>query len=350
MGASEEGTVFRSYRLSLLWSVACLLCGGCTSSSVAVLTEPPGRPTPPSVLGHGTVAAIASNSRVLIFPPNGDTSTREFTLPSSPNSLAFDTRGSLYIGFLHGDYFVREVNVQSGERIRLIDLKQGWSSSSVATDDHNVLYVNTKAFIGGDIKLFRPEDRDKPYLEIKDPLTPLTILVARSALWVGYYGAFSDALARYRLRSTEQTGFTNVGTYLPDALAVNPEGSLIAAKVRRHGKSTVAVYDIKAGRWKQIHEGDTQAMAADDSGNLYVAQKSGRILLCSFSDCPHSFETNLEITTMVLSPVDGMLYVASNGLNNNKSGIYVYNPRTTSLVRTIPMGRSDVPRRLAIEP
>jgi hypothetical protein len=86
--------------------------------------------------------------------------------------LAFDRRGHLYYGFNggHDEYFVRELNVQNGERLRAIDLRPSWSFSSVATDDHNILYVNTKSFVGGDVKLFKPGET-KPYVEIKDPLT-----------------------------------------------------------------------------------------------------------------------------------------------------------------------------------
>ena len=335
----------------LLWLVAGMLCAGCSSSSVAVFTEAGSPPTPPAVLGSGTLAVLLSPSKVLIFPPNGDKSTREFDVPGSANSLAFDRRGHLFIGFLHGAYFVREVNVQTGDRVRLIELKDGTASSSIAVDDNNVLYVNTKSFIGGDIKLFRPEDRDKPYLTITDPLTPLTVQVVRNSLWVGYYGVATDAVARYRLRSTDQTGFDNVGVYLPSAaLAINPDGSLFAVKVRRNGKPTVIVSNINSGTWRPIHEGDTQTMVSDDSGNLYIAQKDSRILQCTFSACPYSFETNLVITTLALSPVDGTLYVGSNGVNNLKGGVYIYNPRTTSLVRSIVMARQEIPRSLAIEP
>jgi DNA-binding beta-propeller fold protein YncE len=151
------------------------------------------------------------------------------------------------------------------------------------------------------------------------------------------------------LRSKQQTWLKSVGTYLPTPVAVNPEGSLVAAKIRRNGKTTVSVYEVNSSRWTQIHEGDTQAMVADDSGNLYIAQKHSRILLCTFRDCPHSFETNLEITALALSPLDGMLYVATNGATNNKPGIYVYDPRTTSLVRYISTGKHR-PNHIAIEP
>lgn len=345
--------MFYSNRWSVFWIAASLFCAGCGGNAGSISPLPSSSPAPPIVFGRGSVAVIEGSSRILVAEPNADKFTRDFTLPGgSANSLAFDRRGHLYVGIVnHDEYFVREMDARDGKRLRLITLKPGWDHSSVATDDHNVLYVNTKSFIGGDIKLFRPEDVDKPYLEIKDPLTPLTILVARESLWVGYQGAFADALARDRLRSTQQTWFTNVGVYLGGHPAINPAATLIAAKVRRHGKGTVTVYPLdNPNRWKVVHEGDTQALASDDSGNLYIAQRKSRILLCTFSECPHSFETNLDITALALSPVDGMLYVATNGATNGKPGVYVYNPRTTSLVRYIPMARGNSPNRLAIEP
>ena len=68
--------------------------------------------------------------------------------------------------------------------------------------------------------------------------------------------------------------------------------------MRRHGKPTVAVYDLSSGRWKQIVESSIQAMVSDDSGSLYIGLRNGRILQCTFSDCPHSFETNVLISAL----------------------------------------------------
>src|SRR5581483_8504265 len=106
----------------------------------------------------GTLAVLTilnADNRISIFPPNSDKSTRDITPGAAANSLAFDKRGHLYYGMNagHDEYFVREVNVQTGERVRAIDLRPSWQFSSVATDDHNVLYVNTKSFIGGDVEL-----------------------------------------------------------------------------------------------------------------------------------------------------------------------------------------------------
>ena len=314
---------------------------------------PSSSPAPPGVLGRGTIAVfsrIGDRYRISIFPPNADKPSREITASTLVNSLAFDRRAHLYYGFNagHDEYFVREVNAENGARVRSIDLKPSWSFGSVATDDENVLYVNTKSFVGGDVKLFKPGET-KPYLEIKDPASPLTIQVARNALWVGFQGIASDGLGRYRLRSRDQTWFQSVGTYLPTQVAINPEGTMVAAKVRRSGRTGVSVYELKSSKWKQIHEGDTLALASDDSGNLYVAQRQSRILLCTFSECPHSFETHLDITAMAWNPLDGMLYVAAEGPTGKAPGIYVYDPRTTSFVRFIPTGK-ELPNRIAIEP
>ena len=291
---------------------------------------------------------IGGTYRISIFPPNADKPSREFTVSTLVNSLAFDRRAHLYYGFNagHDEYFVREVNAQSGTRVRSIDLRPSWSFGSVATDDENVLYVNTKSFVGGDVKLFKPGET-KPYLEIKDPASPLTIQVARGALWVGFQGALADGLARYRLRSRDQTWFQSVGTYLPTQVAISPEGSLVAAKVRRSGKTSVSVYELKSSKWTQIHEGETLALASDDSGNLYVARRHGRILVCTFRECLHSFETNLDITAMVWNPLDGLLYVTAEG--PNAPGMYAYDPRTTKLIRSISTGKL-LPNRIAIEP
>jgi DNA-binding beta-propeller fold protein YncE len=307
------------------------------------------------LLGRGTVAVIArgpSVTRVLIFPPHSDKFAREIPIHGShlvANSLAFDRRGHLYVGIndtsRDGRYHVVEFNLRDWVVVREIrDIPQ-WPHSSVAIDDQNVLYVNAKAFIGGDVKLFRRGDL-KPWLEIKDHRSPLTMLVARDSLWVGYEGAFADALARYRLRSTDRTWLQTIGANLPLKLAVNPEGSLIAAKLRRNSKSTIDVTDVQSGKRAQLLDGNgVEAMASDDSGHLYIGELHGTIHRCTFHSCFHSFETNSTVLALAVSPLDGTLYVAASG----KPSIQVYDPRTGSLVMYIPISGGS-PSRLAIEP
>jgi hypothetical protein len=326
---------------------AALLCAGCGGGGGGGFVPQPS-PEPPAVFGTGTLAVILSGSKVFVYPPNGDKPAREFSLPGFINSLAFDRRRHLYIGFNHGDYFVRDVDLQTGDRARLIDLQPGWNNGSVAVDSENVLYVNTKSSIGGDVKLFRTTDV-KPYLEIKDALTPLRIQVARNALWVSYYGLLTDAIGKYNLRSTKRANLQNVGAFLGTTLAVNPGGSLVATSVRRHGNPTVAVYDLGRSNWKTIVGSSIQTMVSDDDGNLYVGLRNGRILQCTFSDCPYSFETNVDITALALSPLDGMLYVGS-AKGEGRPAIYVYNPRTSARVRTIQLLGSEIPNVLALEP
>lgn len=342
-----------SHRWPFLWIVLNLLCAGCGGSSVTVPSQS-SSPTPPTVLARGTVAVVDHTSeatRILIFPPHSDKFAQEIPLGGPrlvANSLAFDRRGHLYVGLDNpsgnGKYEVLEVNVQSRKLIREITDLPSWSHSSVATDDENVLYVNTKAFAGGDVKLYRQGDT-KPWREIKDPHSPLTMLVARDSLWVGYEGLFADALARYRLRSTERTWFQHVSNYLPLQLAVNPQASLVAAKSRRNSKTTVQVTDVSSGKRAQLYAGETKAIASDDSGHLYIAELRGRIHPCTFRDCSQYFDTNATNLALAVSPLDGMLYVACIG----KSSIHVYNPRTGSLVMYIPIPGGS-PSQLAIEP
>jgi DNA-binding beta-propeller fold protein YncE len=343
----------RSRRWSLLYVAASVLWAGCNSGGVNV-PSPSNSPAPPVALGRGTVAVTERTptaTRVLIFPPHSDKFTQEFSIGGSrlvANSLAFDRRGHLYVGIndpsAGGKYEVLELNIQSRKIVREITGLPSWSHSSVATDGENFLYVNTKALVGGDVKLYRPADT-KPWLEIKDSLSPLTVLVARDSLWVGYEGAFADALARYRLRSRDRTWFTHTSNYLPLKLAVNPEGSLVAAKFRRNSRLTVAVTDVKSGKREQILEGSSEAMTSDDSGHLYIAELHGKIRTCTFHGCSHSFETNFTNLALAVSPLDGMLYVACSG----KSSIQVYDPRTGSQVMYIPIP-GGFPSHLAIEP
>jgi len=343
--------LFNSACRHIVSIVVCLAYTGCSGGSETL--PPPAGPPPPVVLGRGTVAVVdrtATATRILIFPPHSDKFTREISIGAqhlAANSLAFDRLGHLYVGIDNptgnGKYEVIEINVQSRKLVREITDLPSWSHSSVATDDENVLYVNTKAFAGGDVKLYRQGDT-KPWREIKDPHSPFTILVARGALWVGYEGLVADALARYRLRSTDRTWFQNVLNYLPLGLAVNPEATLVAARSRRNSKSTVQIVDVKSGKRNQIFEGSPRTIAADDSGNLYIAEQHGKIYPCTFHACSQFFDTDATNMAIAVSPLDGMLYVACAG----KSSVQVYDPQTRNRVMYIPI--SGVPSQLAIEP
>ncbi len=343
----------RLRRWSLLLVATSLFCVGCGGNTVTVPSPQPTSP-PPTVLGRGTVAVVDRTStatRILIFPPHSDKFTEEIPIGGSQlvaNSLTFDRRGHLYIGLdnptRNGTYEVLEVNVQSRKLVREITGLPSWSHSSVATDDEGVLYVNTKALAGGDVKLYREGDT-KPWREIKDAHSPLTILVARNSLWVGFEGLFADALASYRLRSTDRTWFEHVSNYLPLALAVNPEASLTAAKSQRTSKTTVQVTEVSCGKRTQLYGGDARAIASDDSGHLYIAELRGRIHPCTFRDCSQYFDTNATNVALAVNPLDGTLYVACIG----KSSIQVYNPRTRSQVMYIPI-LDGSPSQLAIEP
>ncbi len=307
------------------------------------------------MLSRGTVAVIERSStvtRVLVFPPHSDKFTREIPIHGShliANSLAFDRRGHLYVGIndasRNGRYHIVEFNLRDWKVVREINDIPQWSHSSIAIDDQSVLYVNTKAFVGGDVKLFRRGDT-KPWIEIKDHRSPVTMLLARESLWVGYEGALADALAGYRLRSTDRTWFQTVGANLPLKLAVNPEASLIAAKLRGKSKNTIEAIDVQSGKRARLLDGTgVEAMVSDDSGHLYIAQLQGIIHRCSFQSCSHSFDTGSTVLALALSPLDGMLYVAANG----KPSIQVYDPQTGSRVMYIPI-HGGFPSRLAIEP
>lgn len=344
----------RSSRWSLLCLAASLLCAGCSGSSVPVPPQPSSSPAPPIVLGRGTLAVAERSpaiTRVLIFPPHSDKPVREIPFHGEQldvNSLAFDRRGHLYVGVNDtsrgGHYHAVEFNLRDFTVVRDISVPQ-WSRSSVAIDGDNVLYVNTKALVGGDIKIFSRGERT-PSLEIKDHRSPVTILVASNSLWVGYEGALADALARYQLRSTDRTWLQTVGANLPVKLAVNPEGSLIAAKLWRNSKGTIDVTDVKSGKRAQILNGSgVEAMVSDDSGNLYIGELPGTIHRCTFQGCTNTFDTKSRIVALAVSPLDGMLYVASSG----KPSIQVYNPRTGNQVMYIPIA-GGYPKRLAVEP
>lgn len=345
--------MFGSRRRSLLFIGVSVLCAGCGGNGTTVPSTS-NSPSPPNVLARGTVAVVDHTStatRILLFPPHSDKATEELSLGGrnlGANSLAFDRRGHVYVGLNNplgnGKYEVLEINVQNRKLVREITDLPSWSHSSIATDDENVLYVNTKAFVGGDVKLYRPGDT-KPWREIKEPQSPVTMLVARSSLWVGYQGVFEDTLMRFRLRSTDRTWFRHVENNLPLALAVNPEASLIAAKSRRNSNTTVQVTDVNSGKRRQLYSANTTAMAADDNGNLYIAEQRSRIHPCTFHDCSQYFETDASNRALAISPLDGMIYVACDG----KPSIRVFSPRTRSQVLYIPIPGGS-PEQIAIEP
>jgi hypothetical protein len=355
--------VFHSHRWGFLQILVSVLWVGCSGSAATVPPQPSGPSSPPAVAGRGTVAVVSGQrvyepTHVSILLPNSDQIARKIPIEGShlhANSLVFDRRGHLYIGINDtssgGHYLIQEINVPNWTNVRLIGVPQ-WSHSSVAIDDENDLYVNTKAFIGGDIKIFRNNKETKPYLEIKDPHSPLTMLAGRDALWVGYEGALSNALARYRFRSTDRTWFELIGSAIPIALAVNPDGTLVAALVRRNSKNAVDVIDVKSGKRVRtlVESSSLPAMTSDESGNVYVSEatgggRKGKIYVCTFNGCHFSFEIISSIANaLAVSPLDGKLYVAAAG----KPGLQVYDQQTGRLVRNIAVGYD--PNVLAIEP
>ncbi len=344
---------------SLSWILVSLLWVGCSGSVSTVPSQPLVSPAPPIVAGRGTLAVInvadAAAKRVWIFPPHSDKFSREIIFHGSqfqPNSLAFDRRGSIYIGVndtsSNGAYRVLEVNLRDFKVAREIDGLRQWDRGSVGIDDQNNLYVATKAFIGGDIKIFRPNRETRPYIEIKDPLEPSKMLVGRDALWVGYTGAAGilNALTRYRLRSTDQTWVQSTGSDRSAALAANPDDSLLAVVLSLSQKNVVDVFDPKSRKRARILEGFGR-MTSDESGNLYIAERPDRVHVCSFSSCTRSFETphTWSPLAVAVSPLDGMLYVTTGG----KPSVEVYDPRTGKLVMRIAQ-KGFEPTALAIEP
>jgi hypothetical protein len=260
------------------------LCAGCNGGTDHLVPPPTVPPSPPNVTGRGTLAvANISNrnaKRVWAFPANSDRFTRELLFHGSKydlNSLAFDGKGNLYVGFNNtefaGTYGVVEVNLHNSDVIRELHVAQ-WPQSSVATDDHDNLYLNNKAFVGGDINMYGNNNDTKPYARIKNHRSPVTMTIGGGSLWVGYEGAPNNALARYRLRSTDETWFKTIGDDVPVSLAPNADGSLVAAFVKRKSNGrAVDVYDVKSGTRARtlLHQNNLAVMTGDNAGHLYIA-------------------------------------------------------------------------------
>ncbi|HEY1653639.1 MAG TPA: hypothetical protein VGF86_00840 [Candidatus Tumulicola sp.] len=355
-----------SRRWIFLWVVASLLSTGCSGSAgVIPVPQPSGSAGPPNALGRGTLAVISHKGPhqfVLIFPPNGDKFIRQIPIRDEHgqhlvgNSLAFDRRGHLYIG-MHdtspgGKYLILEVDLQSGAVVRFV-VVPGWSDSSVATDDENYLYVNTKATVGGDVEIFRNDRETHPYLRIKDHHIPVRIVVDRHGLWVGYFGLFAAVLARYRLRSTDRTLFQPIATNRIDALMLNPEGSLAAVLTKReNAKDVVDAIDVKSGKSvrKLAEAAHLTAMTRDESGDVFIGEQringgEWTIAVTNFSKAFYGRYASIGAPqALATSPLDGTLYVASRAT----SGIRVYNSKNGKLLKELSAG--DDPSALAFEP
>ena len=352
-------------RWSVLWIAIAALCVGCNGNVSHIVPPPTGSPSPPNVNGVGTLAVVNISNRgakrVWAFPPNSDQFTREILFQGSkydPNSVAFDGKGHLYVGFNNtefaGAYGVVEVNLQNSDVLREIRVAQ-WPLGSVATDDHDNLYLANKALIGGDVNLYGNNKDTKPYARIKNHRSPVTMTIGGGSLWVGYEGVPANALARYRLRSTDETWFKTIGDDVPISLATNADGSLLAAFVRRKSDGqAVDIYDVKSGTRARtlLHQNNLAAMTSDDAGNLYIAetgrQSTGdaKIHACTFRGCSITFQTrSVRAIATAVSPLDGKLYVTMAG----KPSVQVFNPKTGHLDRTIIM-REFEPTALSLEP
>jgi hypothetical protein len=352
-------------RWTISWIATATLCVGCNGNVSHIVPPPTGSPSPPNVNSVGTLAVVnisdRNAKRVWAFPPNSDQFTREIKFPDSkydPNSLAFDGKGHLYVGFNNtefaGSYGVVEVNLRNSDVLREIRVAQ-WPQSSVATDDQDNLYVANKALIGGDVNLYGNNKDTKPYARIKNHRSPVTMTIGGGSLWVGYEGVPNNALARYRLRSTEETWFKTIGDDVPISLAANADGSLLAAFVKRKSDGrAVDIYDVKSGTRARtlLHENNLAAMTSDGAGDLYVAETGqqgtgdAKIHACTFRGCSIALQTHSRrAIAMAISPLDGKLYVTMDG----KPSVQVFNTKTGNFERII-IRREFEPTALALEP
>jgi hypothetical protein len=354
-----------SLRQYILWIVPALLCAGC-SGSVGTNPPPPQplpSPGPPFIAEHGTLAVLdVANPKarqIRLFHPG---STREFATIVSPgeryhpNSLAFDRRGHLYIGTNDteglGEYTVSEFRVRDLERIREIGNLPRWSHSSVATDDQNYLYVNTPAFLGGDIKIYSPNVDRKPFLEIKDLGAPITTLPAPNLLWVASQTIHGSFLDGYEVRSRKGKFSHSLGGVNAGKIVVNADGdgSLAAVFSQRplSPNFMVAVYSQKTGFLKKIAEGrNLKAMAGDNANTIYVSESSpGKVLRCDWQHCRDYLTTNSnEPVALAVNLRNRNLYVA----NRDAGNVQIYRVGETIPFLTIAPSKFE-PTALAVEP
>ncbi len=320
-------------------------------------------PAPPFVAGHGTLAVIdVANPKarqIRLFHPG---STREFAtivVPGEryhPNSLTFDRRGHLYIGSNDtqgsGEYIVSEFKVSNLERVREIRDLPRWNHSSVATDDQNYLYVNTPAFLGGDIKIYSPNVDRKPFLEIKDLGAPMTTPPRPTCC--GWHRrqstvAFWTAMP---VRSRKREFSHSLGGVNASKITVNADGdgSLAAVFSQRplSPDFMVAVYSQKTGFLKKIAEGrNLKAMAGDNANTIYVSESSpGKVLLCDWQHCRDYLSTNSnEPVALAVNLRNRNLYVA----NRDAGNVQIYRVGETIPFLTIAPSKFE-PTALAVEP
>ena len=198
--------MFRIGDRRLLRIAASLLFAACSGTAPTVST-PSESAGPPSVLGRGTIAvsfAIRLRTRSACWSslPTAITIERSYRwVERNPNSLAFDGRQHLYIGINDtgaNRYAIREIDLPKFKLHREFTSRRRGRTVRSPWMRTTCLYVNTKAFVGGNIKMFKRGERE-PSLEIKEPLSPVTTRVANNALWIGNEGFPSNVLTRYRL-------------------------------------------------------------------------------------------------------------------------------------------------------
>ena len=354
------------YRLRryILWIVPALLCAAC-SGSVGTTPAPPAPPSPgpPFVAEHGTLAVIdvanPKRREVRLFRPDSDREFSTIVFPGEryhPNSLTFDRRGHLYIGSNDtqgfGEYIVSEFKVSNLERVREIRDLPRWNHSSVATDDQNYLYVNTPAFLGGDIKIYSPNVDRKPFLEIKDLGTPMTTLPAPNRLWAASQTIHGSFLDGYQVRSRKREFSHSLGGVNASKITVNGEGDgSLAAVLSQRPLSPdfmVTVYSEKTGFLKKIAEGrNLKAMAGDNANTIYVSESGpGQVLICDWQHCQNHFATNSDNpVALAVNPRNRNLYVA----NRDAGNVAVYHPGAGQPFLTIKPTKFE-PTAIAVEP
>ena len=354
-----------SLRRCILWIVPALLCAACSGTVGTSPPQPPPLPSPgpPFIAEHGTLAVIdVANPKareIRLFHPG---TTREFATIVSPgeryhpNSLTFDRRGHLYIGINDtagfGEYIVSEFRVSDLERIREIRDLPRWNHSSVATDDQNYLYVNTPAFLGGDIKIYSPNVDRKPFLEIKDLGLPMTTLPAPNLLWAASQTIHGSFLDGYAVRSRKSKFSHSLGGVNASKITTNAEGdgslAAVFSQVPLSPNFMVTVYSEKKGFLKKIAEGrNLKAMAGDNANTIYVSESSpGKVLLCDWQHCRDYLATGSnEPVALAVNLRNRNLYVA----NRDAGNVQVYHRGETHPFLTINPSKF-VPTGLAVEP
>ncbi len=321
--------------IGLLSVLALAACQSNANQSLTPVTDAQGQGQRVAGKSAPTNLYVANASSVTVYAPGGTSVLRKIS-KVTPNALAFDKRGNLYVADLRS----RGVLVYAaGSTNLLLYLNHDVAvPRALAFDTANHLYIGSD--YSGVAVYNANSTKESRLIPV---FYPLSLCFDRSGnLFVGsttgpYGGGEPDSVEEFAPGAKASSRSIISGIALPTAVIADTSGNLFAAN---QSNNDVTVYAPGAkSALRTIHKGIDlpSALAFDGSGNLYVANAKGNTVTVyapGSTSVLRTIHSGIERPKALAFDAAGDLFVADT------ANVTVYAPGTTSVLRTISKGVS----------